>query len=975
MQSDTPSDQQRKAIEAGLGPVLVVAGPGAGKTYCLIGRVEYLISELGFLPERICAVTFTNKAAEEITVRLHRTLGNTGEDLTRGTLHALCLGILREYGERVGARRGFGIADDSYQRLVLRRLGVNRRRLSQLINLFGRRRLQHYSLSDGDEALHAQYVAELRRKNLVDFDDLIALTWTLFEQEPDIADVVSHRWDYLLVDEFQDLNVTQYAILKRLALRHRNWFAVGDEEQSIFSWTGADPGILVTFREELGVEPIILDHNRRCSRQIFQAARRLLEHNPVLFEKRITADRESDFPVMSVAFPEEDAEVSWLLEDLDADHASSGKRWGDYAILYRQHRVGEFLERHLIRAQVPCRLPRGRALMDDPVIAYVIASARLMSVADEDPVAVEAFAELVLPRHLLEQVGALATPEPDTLLARLRSFASQQPRSDPDTKKAWRFIYHVENLKALYQSHDSLAGLVEELLSQRVGSYRNPLEDRADELTDPAAFPGAAELAGDLARAAAEGGRVWLEPVGGLEVALRGMMLGGGSGWRQGAPRLVSYLEPGDEPGPGDLTVRLQSRGSEAALRLFKALQLNHAAEFGDMFEDFVTFDLETTERDPNTCEVVELGAVKVVGGRVVDRFHSLVRPDRAISQGAREVHGYGEADLVGQPRFTELWPRFRAFVGSHVLVAHNAQGFDVPVLRRMARGLPGVEDLVFFDTLPLARSLFRESARLGDLADRFGIATGRTHHALDDAETLVRVFQALSEARVSRARKAALVNLMDFLGLALALCEPGSRSRESRLMLELARPYTLGRFSDCLEFYQTELMVSGQSGPDLEEVIRRLGGPQVMERIRSQRTAAERYPAAVARLQSLVESSQAPTLAESIQLLLERVALSTSEGVEVDPNRVNLLTLHSTKGLEFSRVYVVGVEDYQLPGYYPTVDQRQDDIEEARRLLYVGMTRAQDRLVLSHTASRFGKPSGGTRFLDEIGLETPSRA
>ena len=969
MQLDTPSDQQRKAIEADLGPVLVVAGPGAGKTYCLIGRVQYLITELGFLPERICAVTFTNRAAEEITVRLHRTLGSAGEDLTRGTLHALCLGILREYGERVGARRGFGIADEAYQQLVLRRLGVHRRRLGHLLNLFGRRRLQHYSLSEGDEALHSQYLAELRRKNLVDFDDLIALTWTLFEQDPQVADVVSHRWDYLLVDEFQDLNVTQYAILKRLAARHGNLFAVGDEEQSIFSWTGADPEVLVTFREELGVEPIILNRNRRCSRQIFHAARRLLKHNPVLFEKQIMADRESDFPVGSVSFPEEDAEASWILEDLEADHASSGKRWGDYAILYRQHRVGEFLERHLIRAKIPCRLPRGRALMDDPVIAYVVASARLMGLAEDDPIAVEAFAELVLPQHLMEQVRALAAPEPDTLLARLRHFASHQSRSHPDTKKAWRFIYHVENLKALYQSHDSLAGLVEELLSQRVGSYRNPLEDRADELTDPAAYPGAAELASDLARAATDGFRVWLEPAGGLEVALRGMLLGAGG------TRLISYLEPGDEPKPGDVTVRLQSGASDTALRLFKALELNHAADFGDMFEDFVTFDLETTERDPNLCEVVEFGAVKVVGGRVVDRFHSLVCTERPISTGAREVHGYSEADLVGQPSFAELWPRFRAFVGNHVLVAHNAHGFDVPVLRRMAQGLPGVEDLVFFDTLPLARSLYRESARLVDLAARFGIATGRTHHALDDAETLVRVFQALNDARVSRARKAALVNLLDFLGLALALCPPNSRSEEARLVLELARPYTLGRFSDCLEFYQTELMVSGRSGPDLEEVIRRLGGPQVMDRIRSQRTAAERYPAAVARLQSLVDSSQALTLAESIQLLLERVALSTSEGVEVDPNRVNLLTLHSTKGLEFSRVYIVGVEDYQIPGYYATIDQRKDDIEEARRLLYVGMTRTRDRLVLSHTASRFGKPSGGTRFLDEIGLETPSPA
>lgn len=245
----------------------------------------------------------------------------------------------------------------------------------------------------------------------------------------------------------------------------------------------------------------------------------------------------------------------------------------------------------------------------------------------------------------------------------------------------------------------------------------------------------------------------------------------------------------------------------------------------------------------------------------------------------------------------------------------------------------------------------------------------------MDDAETLVRVFQSLSAARVSRARKSALVNVLDFLGLALAVSGPGEQSEEARLLLEVARPYTLGRFSDCLDFYQTESLVSGRSGPDLTEVIRRLGGQELMERIRAQRAAAERYPAAVARLQSLVEASQAPTLAESIQRLLERVALSSSEGIEADPNRVNLLTLHSTKGLEFSRVYIVGVEDYQIPGYYATVDHREDEIQEARRLLYVGMTRARDRLVLSHAASRFGKPSGGTQLLDEIGLGTATLA
>ena len=125
-----------------------------------------------------------------------------------------------------------------------------------------------------------------------------------------------------------------------------------------------------------------------------------------------------------------------------------------------------------------------------------------------------------------------------------------------------------------------------------------------------------------------------------------------------------------------------------------------------------------------------------------------------------------------------------------------------------------------------------------------------------------------------------------------------------------------------------------------------------------------------MARLQALIEASVRESLDDGIRAFLERVVLSTSEGADVDLHRVNLLTLHSTKGLEFSRVYVVGVEDYQLPGYYEIRDARQSDIEEARRLLYVGMTRARDRLVLTRASSREGKDTGGSRFLEEMKLE-----
>ena len=150
--------------------------------------------------------------------------------------------------------------------------------------------------------------------------------------------------------------------------------------------------------------------------------------------------------------------------------------------------------------------------------------------------------------------------------------------------------------------------------------------------------------------------------------------------------------------------------------------------------------------------------------------------------------------------------------------------------------------------------------------------------------------------------------------------------------------------------------------------MIQRLGGQKLREKLAADPDPAERFPAALARLHALMEPS--PTVAAGIDHLLERVALSTSAGADVSRDRVTLLTLHSTKGLEFSRVYIVGVEDYAIPGFKTTVDNIQDEIEESRRLLYVGMTRARDRLVLTRVAQRFGRDAGGSRFLEEMRLE-----
>jgi len=980
-----PLPQQSLAIEAPLGPVLVVAGPGAGKTFCLIARINHLITTVGIAPERICAVTFTNRAAEEIAVRLKHTLRDRAAAVTRGTIHALCLALLREYAEAAGLRKGFGVADEQYQKIILGRLHVPLEQRGPLLNRFGRHRVQNYELTVDEARLYREYTSWLAHRNMLDFDDLVTQAERLLRTRGDIADAIAARWDYLLVDEFQDVNPVQYDLLKRLAAPHGNFFAVGDDEQSIFTWTGADPYVLVRFARDYGIDrPVVLDKNCRCSRQIFETARRVLAQNPQLFEKQLTAEQDSPHEVGAFGFRDEEEEASWLLEDLQGDRAASELGWGDYAILYRKHKIGEYLEGRLLRAGIPCRLARGRSLIEDDVIKYVITALRIVR-DPADPVALEGFARCVLSPHFLQEVeAAISTQGSGDFLASVRALARRRPAQDPDTKKLWRLVYQVENLRALTRSHRALAPLVDEILSQSVGPYRNALEERHDELTDPADLPDAVRLAARLARAIAGERGIAIAPQDGLEIALRGMLAA--AGVRHVPSAGSGPLEPrGTAPGlahPGEVLGKADGGEHGLALTLFKALQLLDSRGLDTALERYVTFDFETTDTEVATCGVVEIGAARVVRGEIVDRFRSLVQPYRPITPGASAIHGYSDGDIRDARSFGEVWPEFRAFIGDDILIAHNGQHFDIPVLRRLAAGRDGVDSLVFYDTLPLVRSLSRDSGKLEDLALRFGIDGGRAHHALDDAVTLARVYRELERRRGIRARKAVLVNLLDYLGLALAL-EQGARSKEQALLFNVAKFYTLGRYSDALAFYEMERQRSGALGaPPVDEVIRRLGGPALMTRLRAEPDPAQRYPAAVARLRALMDEPSPPppdrrspmgrggTLDESIDRLLERVALSTSDGIEIAPDRVNLLTLHSTKGLEFSRVYIVGVEDYQIPGLREMTEHRQAEIEEARRLLYVGMTRARERLVLTRVERRFGMDAGGSSFVEEMGLE-----
>jgi DNA helicase-2/ATP-dependent DNA helicase PcrA len=939
-----PSDSQREAIEAPAEPVLVLAGPGAGKTFCLIERIRFLVERLGIRPDRVCAFTFTNKAAGEIAGRLERTLGEYAAQVKAKTIHAFCTELLRELGAHVGLAAGFGIADEPYQRTVLRRLGVPPKWHGKFFTRLATHRFRDGSLHPKDVRIVEDYERFLAERNVVDFDTLLIKTAQLLSDASTVKSVRA-RWDCILIDEFQDLNPVQYAVIRDLGSDHRHVFAVGDDEQSIYSWAGADPRVFLDFLNDFGVTiKIPLRENRRCPRQVVTLARHLIAINTPIFPERkeLVVNRDSVFAVSAFTFATEDAEIAWIVDDLRRDRDGNDLKWGDFALLYRTHQIGDAAEAALLAAGLPCRLAQGHALGDDPVAQYVVAALRV--IASPDDINQEAFLDVVLPKALMDTTRARADESRRTVLDQLDETARRLPREDGDRRKIRRALYALSNLDAIGRRHRTLATLIAELLSQRVGVYRTVLEEHADALTDPRDHEEVVALAAKL-----DSGRPILMPrLGGLEIALEGML--GGLGIRVASPDDDSAARIAEREG-GSLGL---------ALALFKAAQLTRTRSFTNAFRDFTTVDLESTDKNAKRAEIVELAAVRVRKGVIVDQFHSLVKPRVPITPGAREKHGISEADVAAAPYFEEIWTAFRTFCGDDVLVAHNGLNFDFPILCRMSKGLPGGGRLCTYDTLPLARDLHAGSGKLVDLAQFFAVNPGDSHRALDDARTLAHVFLALGEAKIARARKTALVEVFDYLGLALALSDTGALDAEGQLLRRLSRGFALGRYSDCLDYYRVH---RDDSMPTMRDVIERLGGEASMQRIRAEKTADERYPAVMARLRRLLTQCAGETLREQIARFLECVALSRSTDVEIHDERVNLLTLHSTKGLEFSRVYILGVEDAQLLG------KTKAELEEARRLLYVGMTRTKERLVLTRAEVRNGKPTGGHRFLDEMSL------
>ncbi len=385
---------QREAVTHPAGPLLVLAGAGSGKTRVIIHRIAALLSR-GIPPEAIAALTFTNKAAEEMRTRIGALLGNRkrAAKLTMGTFHSLGLAILRAEREALGFPRGFSIYDASDQlgvvKEILRRFHVEGRRydakailtrISLAKNAFTPP--EDYRPAEGDEydelaaEIYPRYQEALRAFAALDFDDLITEAAALLSREPAVRERWQERYHHLLVDEYQDTNRAQLHFVRQLADRHGNICVVGDDDQSIYSWRGAEPGNLRDFETYFpGARVVVLEQNYRSTPAILDAANAVIANNTARRGKNLWSDRERGEAAHVVTAPDAETEVSFVVREIDA-LVRDGRRYRDIAILYRSNTQTRELEEALRTAGVPYVMHGGQQFFERKEVKDVIAYLR-----------------------------------------------------------------------------------------------------------------------------------------------------------------------------------------------------------------------------------------------------------------------------------------------------------------------------------------------------------------------------------------------------------------------------------------------------------------------------------------------------------------------------------------------------------------------------------------------------------------------
>lgn len=393
--------QQRQAVEATDGPLLIMAGAGSGKTRVLTHRIAYLIATRKAPPWGILAITFTNKAAREMQDRVAKLVGNEGRDIWVSTFHSMCVRILRRDIERIGFTSNFSILDSTDQLSVIRNcmkdLNLDTKKFEpkaiQSVISTAKNELvtpAQYEQKAGDyfeglvAKVYTMYQKRLKANNSLDFDDLIMATIQLFKEVPEVLDFYQKKFQYIHVDEYQDTNRAQYMLCRMLADSHHRICVVGDSDQSIYRWRGADISNILNFEEDYPeARTILLEQNYRSTATILNAANEVIGQNTGRKPKKLWTDKGEGAKIKVYRADSEHDEGYFVTSEI-SKNVNQGKSYQDHAILYRTNAQSRVIEEILIKSDIPYQIVGGIKFYDRKEIKDMLAYLRLLSNPDDD---------------------------------------------------------------------------------------------------------------------------------------------------------------------------------------------------------------------------------------------------------------------------------------------------------------------------------------------------------------------------------------------------------------------------------------------------------------------------------------------------------------------------------------------------------------------------------------------------------------
>ena len=1010
------NEKQTEAVKHKDGPILVIAGPGTGKTKVITHRIAYLIREHRIKPYNILAITFTNKAAEEMRERVNNEIGEPhGSDIKVSTFHAFCVKVLRKHAQQIGLSENFAIFDQEIQDEILeeaaRELHLNSRiypswRLRNIIS-DAKCKLKNITddleidpdiiaeIDDPDAAENIKrtisaYQHKLTEYNALDFDDLLVKTVEIFEQESEVQNDYHKNISYILVDEYHDVNSVQYALLKRIsASPNNNLMVVADADQSIYSWRGSNPQYIEHFIDDFSPEIVELDEHYRCSEKILRAAEEVIGRNTER-QKQHTLKTHKDVGrnIYHYTFSTATEEAQNIIKIIRNLIMHRGVSYRDIAIFYRTHKLADVLAEELLKQQIKFQRIRPTNSLDEEISKGIFSYLRFIQwklpqdlenainfpekrIDDLTWVRLKwlAIRKKITLAELLknidaypEDVGPFTRRNIQEFWGRLEAL-SEEIKAEKIDKIAQKLFATLDIFRSPYRQKE-LVTIERQPEMQNVSLIQDVLYsalNRDEPITITANYGVDEYCAASIIH---QTFKTYLNKNAEIHLLPKDTDRSKPTLSENGINLLIGDFGELDETSAdsriiiigttaaeGISTLQLQSDGIRSIDAFRLSQRLLSRFESPNM-ADMVIYDLETTGVDTRYANIVEIAAQRLnTVGDGIERYYTLVKPPGGhIPRETTRIHRIDEETVKDCPSIEMVLPEFCRFIQDRILIGHNVANYDNPILARvlqehLKRGLPNPH----YDTLVTARRLFpRQRRGIQALAEKFGIGYERLHSAPDDVEVNRKIFKELIRIDTQKQQLKSLTEFLPWVGLGILAktsdIDEAEISPEIEAYLNAAKRYVKVNhnvFPDDVPFEQTEK----EQVTEFFNLLRESDVPVDKE--------DSDWIEHKSRFLNVVLNFEKAGYGHRLIDFLDYQKLLTSfDELDNKTEQLTLMTLHAAKGTEFPVVFIIGMENGNFPIGRSSLTL--EELEEERRLFYVGMTRAQNQLYLSSAVYRF---------------------